>query len=203
MLLKESTLRISAQQALGMVAIYMLRVQPVLLDVALGKRFIQELLKEDLIDCLMQRYVRSKDGEVDIPLLILTQNSTANGSSSYPTLLYGYGGQSLQAIQRSGINAVLPVCQSRQLAQPTSHRTCVARKQAVHVPYLSIPLSQAWTSKMAWPCICLPLHWSADNCCAIPHRAEPCGRNAIWKRCSNVCVRIQWNLCKVPAKVSL
>ena len=100
MLLKDSTLRIYAQQALGKVAIYMLRVQPVLLDVALGKRFIQQLLKEDLIDCLMQRYVRSKDGEVDIPLLILTQNSTANGSSSYPTLLYGYGGQSLQAIQR-------------------------------------------------------------------------------------------------------
>ena len=92
MLLKDSTLRIYAQQALGKVAIYMLRVQPVLLDVALGKRFIQQLLKEDLIDCLMQRYVRSKDGEVDIPLLILTQNSTANGSSSYPTLLYGYRG---------------------------------------------------------------------------------------------------------------
>ncbi|CAK0733316.1 hypothetical protein CVIRNUC_000256 [Coccomyxa viridis] len=40
-------------------------------------------------------YILSKDGQVDIPLLLLTQNGTANGSTSNPTLLYGYGGQNV------------------------------------------------------------------------------------------------------------
>ena len=75
-------------------------------SLGLEKLTYQQHLKRAV---LMQHYVPSQDGEVQIPLLILTQKEMSTApNTSYPTLLYSYGGEQLPSLADGNQNCGRP-----------------------------------------------------------------------------------------------